>query len=194
VGVFSVTAYDAYGNVATGYTGTVSSSSSDDAAELPDDYTFTTADNGMHYFAAALNTPGIQWITATDTANPNVTGTQDGIEVDPPSTSTGGVGGLNAGVVPLPVPAAPSTQSSAAQTELFLTSLPNLESDPRSVAVFAGRSNGLAWSRSRQGSRSGTGAASARARDLAFADWRRSLSDAWGWKDLTEAWLDGGER
>ena len=45
---FTVTAYDPYGNVATGYTGTVAFSSSDTAASLPANYAFTTANQGTH--------------------------------------------------------------------------------------------------------------------------------------------------
>ena len=40
-GTVTVTAYDAYGNVATGYTGTVALTSSDPHAVLPASYTFT---------------------------------------------------------------------------------------------------------------------------------------------------------
>jgi len=43
-GTFTVTAMDAYGNIATGYAGTVHFSSSDPLAKLPADYTFTAAD------------------------------------------------------------------------------------------------------------------------------------------------------
>src|SRR5262249_27528424 len=42
----TLTAYDAYGNVATGYTGTVHFSSSDSKAVLPANYNFTAADAG----------------------------------------------------------------------------------------------------------------------------------------------------
>src|SRR5436309_5444070 len=45
---FTVTASDAYGNTATNYTGTVSLSSSDSLALLPANYTFTTANAGVH--------------------------------------------------------------------------------------------------------------------------------------------------
>ena len=46
---FDVTALDPYGNVATGYTGTVHFTSSDlHAATLTTDYTFTAADAGAH--------------------------------------------------------------------------------------------------------------------------------------------------
>jgi hypothetical protein len=63
---FTLTALDAYGNVATGYTGTVHFSSSDALATLPADYTFTAADAGSHTFTATLNTSGSQSLTAAD--------------------------------------------------------------------------------------------------------------------------------
>src|SRR5262249_19003735 len=47
----TVEALDPFGNVATGYTGTVHLGSSDPAATLPADYTFTPADEGTHTFA-----------------------------------------------------------------------------------------------------------------------------------------------
>ena len=51
-GSFTVTAWDPYGNRATGYTGTVRFTSSDAKAVLPGNYTFTAADAGMHTFQA----------------------------------------------------------------------------------------------------------------------------------------------
>ena len=77
----TVTAYDAYGNVATGYTGTVALSSSDPQAVLPANYTFTTADAGSHGVAVTLDTAGTQSITATDTATASLTTTETGITV-----------------------------------------------------------------------------------------------------------------
>jgi hypothetical protein len=76
VQTLTVTAYDAYGNVATGYTGTVTFSSSDDKATLPADYPFTSADAGMHTFAGVttLVSAGSQTVTATDTATSSITG------------------------------------------------------------------------------------------------------------------------
>lgn len=56
------------------YTGTVHFTSSDPAAVLPADYTYTTADAGLHNFVVSLNTPGTQTITATDTAFPLLAG------------------------------------------------------------------------------------------------------------------------
>ena len=52
-----VTAYDAYGNVATGYTGTVSLTSSDPHAVLPSSFTFPGT-TGTHTFAVTLETAG----------------------------------------------------------------------------------------------------------------------------------------
>jgi hypothetical protein len=77
-GNFTVTARDAYGNTATGYTGTVHFTSSDSQASLPADSTLT---NGTGTFTATLNTTGSQSITATDTVNSGITGTQSGISV-----------------------------------------------------------------------------------------------------------------
>jgi hypothetical protein len=75
-GAFSltVTARDSSGNVAAGYTGTVSFSSSDGKAVLPGNYTFTAADKGVHTFSFTLKTSGSQSISATDTTASSVTG------------------------------------------------------------------------------------------------------------------------
>ena len=54
----TVSAKDPYKNVATGYTGTVHFTSSDAQAGLPADYTFTTADAGVHVFNVTLETGG----------------------------------------------------------------------------------------------------------------------------------------
>jgi hypothetical protein len=69
----TVTALDPYGNVATGYTGTVHFSSSA-AGTLPADYTFTAADQGVQTFCVTLRTAGSQTVTATDTHAPALTG------------------------------------------------------------------------------------------------------------------------
>src|SRR5205823_3643679 len=53
-GTFTVTARDAFGNVATSYRGTVHFSSSDGQAALPADYAFTGTDLGSHSFSATL--------------------------------------------------------------------------------------------------------------------------------------------
>ncbi len=81
LGDFTVTADDAYGNVVTGYAGTVHFTSSDGQAILPASYTFTAGDAGVHTFAATLKTAGTQSITATDAATSSVVGHETGIAV-----------------------------------------------------------------------------------------------------------------
>jgi hypothetical protein len=76
-----VTAKDPFGNTATGYLGTVHFSSSDAAAVLPSNYTFTSSDAGAHTFTATLRTLGTQSLTATDTVTSTITGMQTGIVV-----------------------------------------------------------------------------------------------------------------
>lgn len=73
-----LTAYDANGNIATGYRGNVQFTSSDGAATLPVPYTFTAADAGKHIFPMALifRTQGTQHIAATDTAAATITGSR----------------------------------------------------------------------------------------------------------------------
>ena len=82
-GSFTLTARDAFGNVATGYTGTVHFSSSDGIASLPANYTYTSADAGVHTFSATLKTAGNQSLTAGDITSPTITGSQTGITVNP---------------------------------------------------------------------------------------------------------------
>ena len=68
-GNFTVTALDAFGNIATGYGGTIHFTSSDGQAVLPANYTFTAGDGGVHTFSATLKTAGSQSLIATDTAH-----------------------------------------------------------------------------------------------------------------------------
>jgi uncharacterized delta-60 repeat protein len=78
----TVTVEDAYGNVVTGYMGTVHFSSSDSTATLPANYTFTAADAGVHTFVSAviLRKRGKQTITVIDTLDSALTAT-DSISV-----------------------------------------------------------------------------------------------------------------
>ncbi len=78
---FTVTAKDAGGNTVSGYVGTVHFTSSDGAATVPVDYTFTAFDGGTHTFNATLRTFGTRSITATDTVTGSITGSQTGISV-----------------------------------------------------------------------------------------------------------------
>jgi hypothetical protein len=86
-GNFTVTLEDPYGNIASGYTGTVHFTSSDGKASLPANYTFTAADAGKHTFSATLKTAGTQSLTTTDTATGSLTGTDGNITVNPAAAS-----------------------------------------------------------------------------------------------------------
>jgi hypothetical protein len=71
----TVTVEDAYGNIVTGYVGTIHFRSSDSQARLPVNYTFTASDRGAHTFTGLiLKKAGNQTITATDTKNSSLTG------------------------------------------------------------------------------------------------------------------------
>jgi parallel beta-helix repeat protein len=83
---FTVAAKDAYGNVASGYTGKVHFTSSDTQAVLPADYTYTTSDAGVHTFSATLKTAGSRSLTATDTTSPSITGSVT-VTVNPAAAS-----------------------------------------------------------------------------------------------------------
>ncbi len=61
-----VTVQDAFGNIATGYTGTMALSSSDPAAQLSAGAPFTSTDAGSRVFSAQLRTAGSQSVIATD--------------------------------------------------------------------------------------------------------------------------------
>ena len=50
----TVTMKDAYGNVVTGYRGTVHFSNSDSTATLPANYVFTASDTGVHTFTGLV--------------------------------------------------------------------------------------------------------------------------------------------
>jgi uncharacterized repeat protein (TIGR03803 family) len=84
----TVTALDANGNVIPSYQGTVHFTSSDPQAALPADCTFTSTDQGVHTFSATLKSAGDQSITATDTSNSSVTGSQTGINITPAAASS----------------------------------------------------------------------------------------------------------
>ena len=58
----TVTALDAIGVVGTGYTSAIHFTSSDVQAGLPVDYTFTTADAGVHTFLVTLKTAGSKFV------------------------------------------------------------------------------------------------------------------------------------
>jgi hypothetical protein len=72
----TVQAVDPFGQTAIGYTGNAHFASSDGQADLPNDYTFVAADNGVHTFPSGvtLEPAGNQTITVTDTATASITG------------------------------------------------------------------------------------------------------------------------
>jgi hypothetical protein len=78
---FTVTAFDQFGNTATGYTGTVHFTSTDPLAAPPADYPFVAADAGVHSFSARFGSAGTWSLMATDTRTSTITGTQTGIVV-----------------------------------------------------------------------------------------------------------------
>jgi FKBP-type peptidyl-prolyl cis-trans isomerase 2 len=83
----TVTARDAYGNVTPAYRGTVHLTSTDGAATLPADATFTAGDAGSHgYGGLTLRTAGNRAVIATDTVAPGVTG-QQALQVVPAAAS-----------------------------------------------------------------------------------------------------------
>lgn len=89
----TVSALDAYGNPTDGYFGTVHFSSSDIQAGLPANYTFTTADAGVHTFNVTLKTVGGQTVTATDTTTSTVAGISSAVTVTPAAAASLSVSG-----------------------------------------------------------------------------------------------------
>ena len=80
---FNVTSLDGSGQPFTGYSGTVSFTSTDGQAELPANSTLT---NGKGTFSGTLKTDGSQIITATDTATASITGNSISIHVLAPAS------------------------------------------------------------------------------------------------------------
>jgi len=74
--VFTATAFDPFGNIDHNYRGTVGFVSTDTAASLPGNSTLSA---GQSAFSATLQTPGNQFITATDVSTPSITGASSAI-------------------------------------------------------------------------------------------------------------------
>ena len=64
----SITALDAFGNVASGFTGTVHFSSTDPNAQLQSDTAFAATDKGVRSFSVVLTRAGSQSVTVSDVA------------------------------------------------------------------------------------------------------------------------------
>ena len=90
----TVAVRDGFGNLAPGYTGTVRLSSTDTAAALGADYTFTAADAGQHNFSVALTTAGSATVTATDTVTASLTATSGSIAVTAAAAARIAISGL----------------------------------------------------------------------------------------------------
>ena len=76
-----MTILDAYGNIATGYLGTILFSTDDPLASLPAAFTSRTADAGQQTFTMTFETRGKHTLKATDKANSSITGEESGISV-----------------------------------------------------------------------------------------------------------------
>src|SRR4051794_6279323 len=79
----TITALDAFGNTATGYRGPLPFLPSFPTRRSSDLYTFTSVDAGTHTFSATLKSAGSQTLSATDTVQSTIKGTQSGISVSP---------------------------------------------------------------------------------------------------------------
>ena len=90
---FTVTALSPNGGTDTSYVGTIQFSSTDSQLVLPN-YTFTAANAGTHTFNVTFKTAGVQSITATDTVNGNIIGTEENIVVQSAAASVLKIGGF----------------------------------------------------------------------------------------------------
>jgi subtilisin-like proprotein convertase family protein len=115
----TLTAYDAYGNVATGYTGTVHFTSSDGQAVLPANATLS---HGTGTFSVTWMTAGSQTLTATDTANGTLAGSV-AVSVSPAAS-----GALVFNSADVPVTLTPS--------EVFVSSFINV---PQNVTIASAK-------------------------------------------------------
>jgi len=66
---FTITTYDAYGNVATDYIGAVDFSGNETVTILPSTDAFSSADAGAHLITVALRTKPSRSITTTDSTD-----------------------------------------------------------------------------------------------------------------------------
>lgn len=87
-----VSAFDAFGNRAKNYFGTIHFSNTASLLGLPADYSFTSLDSGDHTFTATLSTEGIQTLSITNLAD-NSLATLVTVNVAAPATGGGGGGG-----------------------------------------------------------------------------------------------------
>lgn len=77
----TLTARDAFANIATGYRGTVHVTSSDPQASLPSDASFTAADAGSRVLVVKLKTAGAQTVTFADASDASVSVTTQPVAI-----------------------------------------------------------------------------------------------------------------
>ncbi len=85
---FTVTAFDEFNNVATAYDGLVVLSSNDALTILPGASSLT---DGVGTFSAVFRSSGTKTITAADSIDPSITGSESGIQISPLVHVTGTV-------------------------------------------------------------------------------------------------------
>jgi hypothetical protein len=134
----TVTVFDSYGNVATGYDGTADLTSSIGDV-LP---TSVTLANGMMSFNATLDTAGIQTITATDSVNSGITGTSGPIDVTSNAPTTYTVT-YNANGATSGLPPVDGTAYSPGQTVTVLGNTGDLAEAGETFVGWNTQSNGL---------------------------------------------------
>jgi hypothetical protein len=89
-----VTVEDDFGTIITGFTGTVTFTSTDNTATLPTPYTFTAADAGHHVFSATLKLTGRQVVFLTDAAD-KLTGAAPTTVAPAPASGAAFTDGIN---------------------------------------------------------------------------------------------------
>ena len=94
----SVTALSPNGGTDTSYMGTIDFSSTDSQAGLPASYTFSKTDDGTHTFTVTFKTAGPQAITATDSGNGAIIGTEENIIVQAAAATSLEITGMPATV------------------------------------------------------------------------------------------------
>ncbi len=97
----TITARDAYGNLATSYRGTLAFTSTDLQVAMLSTYTFTAADAGVHTFSVTFKSSRGQTFVATDIVTSTITYSQRDIVISPaamtgfafrvPSSATAGI-------------------------------------------------------------------------------------------------------
>jgi hypothetical protein len=146
----TVTAVDVFAQLAVGYTGTVTFSTTDPDPNvvLPPDYPFTLADQGRHTFLAGftLVTAGDQTLTVTDISANAITGTVIAT-VDPSPSPPPGGGARQPSLAPIPRSSPYLLDSSVIHTTDFIPAvrMRTVEEVARVNRFFASLNNDDSW-------------------------------------------------